>query len=192
MVLHQANKCSMMAIGCNAKFPILLLSVLLIAQLPVASSEEHKCGIWFAKSTIPGTGLGMFAGKDFQKQECLLSIGDVVLPLVDMELHQGNGYNFLWDEYAWDGNGMYMGFEGLSDEVDAASPGFGAAINCFMDLVNVEVKNPVNTNEGLHRSKDPGVGGFSTYWNRNAAATKPIKAGNELFASCKFSSYAAT
>ena len=191
MVLHQANARRWRLAACNAKLTI-LLSVLLIPQLPVASSDELTCGIWFAKSTIPGAGYGIFAGKDFEEKQGLLPIGDVVVPLVDMELHQhGTDYNFLWDEYTWTGDKLLMGFEGLSDELSAASPGFGAAINCFMDLVNVEETIPLNTNEGLHRSKDPGVGGFSTYWNRSPVATKPIKAGNELFALCKFSSYAA-
>lgn len=153
-----------------------------------ASSEEIICGVWFAKSTIPGAGLGMFAGKDFAQHEDLLPAGDVVIPIVDMNLHlaQASDDTFLWDEYTWDADKLSMDLEGFSREVDAASPGFGAAINCVMDLVNVKENNPISSNErGLHRSIDPGMGGFSPYWNRTAVAMEPIMAGQELFASCK-------
>lgn len=154
----------------------------------VVNSEEITCGVWFAKSTIPGAGLGMFAGKDFAEHEDLLPAGDVVIPLVDMNFHlaQTTDDTFLWDEYTWDADKLLMGLEGFSSEIDAASPGFGAAINCLMDLVNVKEKNPITSNEGgLHRSTDPGIGGFSPYWNRTAVAMEPIMAGQELFASCK-------
>lgn len=151
-----------------------------------ASCEELSCGVWLAKSTIPGAGLGMFAGKDFAKNEDLLPVGDVVVPLVDIDFHLGGGLS-LWDEYAWNGKEMNLGLDGmLSNKLSAASPGFGAAANCFMDLTNVRELNPIQTPEGdFHRSKDAGAGGFSPYWNRTAYASQPIVAGQELFVSCK-------
>jgi hypothetical protein len=153
------------------------------------NDEELVCGLWFAKSTIPGAGLGIFAGKDVESGTSVLPIGDVVIPLVDLNIHQGykNTHNehFLWDEYTWDGGTLFMDHEGLGDELNAASPGFGAAVNCFMDLVNVKEGFPPSNNLGLHRSTDPGAGAFSYYWNRDSIASTPIQAGNELFASCK-------
>ena len=153
-----------------------------------ASIEELTCGVWLAKSTIPDAGVGMFAGKDFAKNEDLLPAGDVVIPVVDMAIHQSGHGDFLWDEYTWDGKELNLGLEGLlSDELSASSPGFGSAINCFMDLTNVEEVNPIQSYEGgLHRFKDPGAGAFSPYWNRTAWASQPIKTGQELFVSCKF------
>lgn len=173
----------------------LSLFVLLLLTFPFRQSEalgddeeELTCGIWLAKSTIPGAGLGIFAGKDFEPKESVLPTGDVVIPLVDYKLYQQPNFNFLWDEYTWDGFSLFMGNEGLAGELSAASPGFGAAVNCFMDLVNIKETIPINDNTGLHRSKDPGVGAFSTYWNRESLASTPIKAGHELFAACKCSS----
>lgn len=174
----------------KTKVPISLFVALCLSRLlsTSASIDELECGVWLAKSTIPGAGLGMFAGKDFAKNEGLLSAGDVVIPLVDVDVHHGRNSAFLWDEYTWNGNEMGLGLGGLlsTTVLSAASPGFGAAVNCFMDLTNVEERNPIQTYEGgLHRFRDAGAGGFSPYWNRSTFALKPIKAGQELFASCK-------
>jgi len=156
---------------------------LLFARALNVFAEDLSCGIWFAKSTIPGAGLGIFAGIAFEEDEEVLPIGDVVVPIVDKEIHQPDDHNFLWDEYTWDGRGMFMDFEGYHSKLSAASPGFGAAVNCYMDLVNIKESVPLNSNTGLHRSKDPGAGAFSTYWNRQSIATTSIKPGHELFAS---------
>lgn len=67
--------------------------------------------------------------------------------------------------------------------LDSTRPvGFGAAANSFLDLVNVEEYDPKNTvPSGLHRSKDPGVGAFTTYHDRPSRAKVTIKKGQELF-----------
>jgi len=170
------------------------------------------CGIWLAPSTLKGAGLGIYAGRDFQKGEYMMG-GDIVIPIVDIMMHQrGRGkFTFLWDEYTWNGRSLGMGHEVIK-EVNAASPGtvnnivilfvsnesqhlphyfvhyfisivgFGAAANCFLDLVNVEEGDPTNTMpNGLHRSSDPGVGAFTTYHDRKSNAKIDINAGQELF-----------
>ena len=55
-----------------------------------------------APSTIPGAGLGMFAGHyDYHKDEYLAD-GDIVIPAYDMTYHVGHiQYHFLWEEYTW-------------------------------------------------------------------------------------------
>lgn len=47
-----------------------------------------ECGIWLAQSTIPESGLGLFAGKSFDNEEDLLETGDIVIPIVDFDLNQ--------------------------------------------------------------------------------------------------------
>lgn len=175
--------------GFKGKMPIRLFVTLCCCHNYVlstsANNEELTCGVWLAKSTIPSAGYGMFAGKDFAKDEDLVPSGDVVIPVVDINIHH-EGIRFLWDEYTWDGKEMNLFLEGLlSDELAATSPGLGSAANCFIDLTNVEEINPIQGYEGLHRFKDPGAGGFSPYWNRTALASKPITAGQELFVTCK-------
>jgi hypothetical protein len=141
-----------------------------------------ECGIWLATSTIPGAGLGMFAGKDFNSGEEMTQSGDIVIPIVDFKFHQkGERYDFLWDEYTWQAETTFSENEGLI-EVNSASPGFGAAANSFLDLVNVDEWTP-QVGTGLDRRVDPGAGAFSAYHDRKSTAKVDIKAGQELFVS---------
>jgi hypothetical protein len=69
-------------------------------------------------------------------------------------------------------------------EVNVASPGFGAAANSFMDFINVdEGYGTHSVAQDLHRSKDPGAGAFSYWHSRMGTASAEIEAGQELFVS---------
>ena len=155
---------------------------------PSAKNAEHDvddpCGVWLARSTIPGSGIGMFAGRDFEEDENLLGLGDHVIPLVDYQLNQGeNDKWWLWDEYTWNPEILRAEHEGI-DEVNVCSCGFGAAANSFLDFVNVEEGFPergLMDGTLLHRSKDPGAGAFTDYHSRSTTANQAIRAGEELF-----------
>lgn len=139
------------------------------------------CGIWLAKSTMPNAGLGMFAGKPFQNEEDLLESGDIIIPIVDFKLNQFKYfYSNIWDEYTWECESTLTKDEGL-DEVNSASPGFGACANSYLDLHNVDVWRPNVDNGGLDRAKDPGAGASSAYYNRRSTAKGDIEVGQELF-----------
>jgi len=43
--------------------------------------------------------------------------------------------------------------------------------------------NAYHSDAGLHRSKDPGAGAFSQWWNRTTTASHDIQAGSEFFVS---------
>lgn len=154
-------------------------------QKPVRTNLE-ECGVWLAPSSIPGAGVGMYAGRDFEKGEPLQPSGEIVVPDIDIlqhqyELSQADKYFNLWDSYTWSGFGLLMSNE-AHVEAKVQSPGFGSAANSFLDLVNVDERRPDNSiPHGLHRSKDPGVGAFSTYHNRESIATAPIQRGQEFF-----------
>ena len=63
-----------------------------------------QCGVYYAESTIPGAGFGLFAGRDFDESEWVLP-GDLVVPLVEMGWHNGHqSYHHLWEEYQWSGS----------------------------------------------------------------------------------------
>lgn len=144
------------------------------------SQQPPTCGLWLAESSIPHAGIGMYAGRSYEKKEALAATGDVVIPIVDINFYHGSKFNFLWDSYTWGAAELHAENEGI-DEVNMASPGFGAAANCFLELLNVDEWRAHNDNAGLHRSRDPGAGAFSPYHNRTATAKTKIEAGQELF-----------
>lgn len=160
--------------------------MLLVAK-SVSESErttDSSCGVYLAESTIPGAGLGMFAGKSYAKEEKVTD-GDIVIPLIEIDWHNGDeDWVFLWDDYQWAASefvGMTQEVEGES--IAGASPGIGAAINCILSLVNIEESYTKIDNAGLHRSRDAGAGAFTPYHDRLSYATENIPAGQELFIS---------
>jgi len=74
----------------------------------IKDDYTDDCGVWLAPSTLPGAGLGMFAGKNFAQGESFMPSGDPVIPIVDILMHQRGRtrFIFLWDEYTWNGNSL--------------------------------------------------------------------------------------
>ncbi|CAJ1942276.1 unnamed protein product [Cylindrotheca closterium] len=150
-----------------------------------------ECGVWVGLSTLPGTGIGMFAGKDFRKGETLLDYGDHIIPIVDISSKFQNPkdidrseVSFLWTEYTW--NADYFGMSRMGmDAVEVASAGFGAAANSFMDFVNVKEEDTAKYTvpDNIHRSRDPEAGAFTYHHSRGSFANDHIRAGQELFVS---------
>jgi hypothetical protein len=145
----------------------------------IPEGNSDKCGVWVGLSSLPGTGIGMYAGKEFRVGDVLLPVGDIVIPIVDEDEESF----FLWDEYTW--NAAFFGMSNMGmEEVDAASPGFGAAANSFMDFVNAdEDDNSAYEDHELHRSKNAEAGAFSYWHSRMTKANQRIQAGQELFVS---------
>mmetsp|Transcript_3817 Transcript_3817/g.10015 ORF Transcript_3817/g.10015 Transcript_3817/m.10015 type:complete len:696 (+) Transcript_3817:114-2201(+) len=169
------------------------------------NDDEDLCGMYLAPSTIPGAGLGVFAGHtDISKGDYLLSDdGDLVVPVYEMTKHIGHtNYSFLWEEYTW----KAASYPGMREEVDdvqtvkACSTGLGAAVNCILPLVNI--KDDYDTRQmglsgivvhsgGYENSTfpplrlpsifSPGVGAFTPYFNRRWKAKRDIPAGMELY-----------
>lgn len=174
------------------------------------SNEEEEeegpdCGLYLAPSSIPGAGLGMYAGRSaISKNHPVVPRGggDVIIPLIEMEWHTSYGTteerHFLWDEYTW----SWSNFGGVQDEitdpttVSVASGGFGAAINCDMPLVNVHEMEAKDFEGGeghpwfTYRmdasgvsSTSPGAGASSIFHGRSFYAKKDIEPYSELYAS---------
>eukprot|EP00531_Pseudo-nitzschia_arenysensis_P005946 CAMPEP_0116124234 /NCGR_PEP_ID=MMETSP0329-20121206/5174_1 /TAXON_ID=697910 /ORGANISM="Pseudo-nitzschia arenysensis, Strain B593" /LENGTH=871 /DNA_ID=CAMNT_0003618205 /DNA_START=253 /DNA_END=2868 /DNA_ORIENTATION=+ len=169
--------------------------------------DDFVCNVYVAPSTLPGTGLGMYAGaKGYQRGEMITkSLGDHVIAIPDQKIMQSDTglYDredealikyFLWDQYTWTSTAFGIHFEHISKhDVEIASPGFGAAANSFMDFVNVEeggvdhgLLPPEQAEKEdylIHRSKDPGAGAFTTYHTRKAWAKQDIAPHSEFFVS---------
>jgi hypothetical protein len=149
-----------------------------------AAPPKSKCGVYLAQSSIPGSGLGMFAGDRNYSEGDVVTLGDVVIPIIEQDWHTG-GLNidspFLWDEYTWNG----VVFNGAEEEGEAiglimfASPGVGSAANSYLSLVNIE-DTYTKMSRGMS-GDSPGAGAISPYHDRSFLAQEPISAGAELF-----------
>lgn len=159
-----------------------------------SKSTTTTCGVWMAKSTIPGAGLGLFAGRDIAQADVPILYGDLTIPAIDMVLHNTGEYEtmsaddsdlkFIWNDYSWYPADVYA-MEEDGRQIDCISPGFGAAVNCHLGLINLDyvAHNTAIDNAGLHRSKDPGAGAFTPFHNRTFITIdeRPVRAGDELF-----------
>lgn len=143
---------------------------------------QEECGVYLAPSTIPGAGLGMFAGKSYGVHDTVTQ-GDIIIPLSSLDWHNDFKLDFfLWEEYTWDGDM----FPGLNDEIEMetiqyCSTGIGAAINCVLPLVNLADERIKVDNAGLNHVADPGAGAFTALHDRSSYALYEIEAGSELF-----------
>jgi hypothetical protein len=147
------------------------------------------CGLYMAESSIPGAGLGIYAGRRFRRG-FQVSYGDVVLQVTDFEAHnrlrrwyhgdfstQG-GEEWLFDDYFWNSRLTMGSFEALSDI--SILPGVGMLANSFPGLNNAGIRVPERTAD-LHRGRDPGAGAATTYRNSCFQANQDIEPGAEIF-----------
>jgi len=153
----------------------------------------RECGLYLAPSTIPGAGLGMYAGSKPYGINELVSDSDLMIPTWDLDYHNGGEeYYHLWDEYTWSAS-MFPGMLDDTEDVVATSTissGFGAAINCMLPLVNVADEDDWKAGSGGYRlttsgisSKSPGAGAFTPMTGRRFSAIQPIRPFSELYAS---------
>ncbi len=81
-------------------------ALLILAIFGVEAKREYsppkECGLYLAPSTIPGAGLGMYAGSSQYEARSLVSDSDIMIPTWDLDYHNGDDdYSHLWDEYTW-------------------------------------------------------------------------------------------
>jgi hypothetical protein len=150
-----------------------------------AGSSETKCGLYLAPSSIPGAGSGVFAGDQLYRKGDIVGVGDIVIPIVELEWHNRGHhimkYPFLWDEYTWHSE-MVGGMEDEGEDLDSilvASPGIGAATNGYSSLANVDY-NQGKLGRALSTGR-PGVGAISPYNDRVFYATEEIPPAAEIF-----------
>eukprot|EP00934_Nitzschia_sp_Nitz4_P001267 Nitzschia sp. Nitz4//scaffold24_size164493//61516//63539//NITZ4_002322-RA/size164493-snap-gene-0.4-mRNA-1//1//CDS//3329544096//1267//frame0 len=156
------------------------------AQVVVGTDTKPKCGVYLAPSTIPGAGLGMFAGDHFYAEGDRVTFGDIAIPIIEYEWNnrggEFEGLEFLWDEYTWN-SPVFPGMELEGEDdglIQAASPGVGAAANSYLSLVNVD-DVWTQTDRGVH-TDSPGVGATSPYHGREFVASADIPEGGEIWA----------
>ena len=149
--------------------------------------DDAACTLYLAPSTIPGAGLGLFAGISFARNQVISPGGDVVISIRDLDFHNGQKLDqFLLDDYTWTPHN----FPRMDDEKDllqdpedlvAASPGIGAAANSIIALANVEQLGDTAFLTQTPSASHPAAGSSSPYQGREWFASQPIPSGAELF-----------
>ena len=166
--------------------------VLLATSTAVNTKEDEPCGLWVAKSTIPGANLGMFNGDDAIEIGGTVDWDQVAIPLHEVEWHNGGFKDNRHVRKNWLEYWMMFTIEpfefGIEMEVSedngVFASGAGALVNCHFALNSVD--EPVTLSYDslqLHRSKDPGCGAFSGYHKYQCPTIRKIPAGAEIFGS---------
>jgi hypothetical protein len=92
-----------------------------------SNKEYLECGIWLALSSLPNTGMGMYAGKAYKRGQPFQSpLGDISVPISDMKSHNEDpGFHYLWDSYTWgtDPGNLDFTMDQEAPSLDFASPG---------------------------------------------------------------------
>ncbi len=66
---------------------------------------DSQCRLYMAESSIPNSGLGMYSGVDIPASAYVDLNPQIIVPLVDIELHQGRKYDrSLLSNYPWNGH----------------------------------------------------------------------------------------
>ena len=149
--------------------------------------RSDKCGLYLAESTIPGAGMGIFAGHASFEPGEMVTDSDLVIPVFELDWHNQHKspLHFLWSEYVW----AASTFDGMDDQevepkdaIHACSPGMGAAVNCRLNMVNLE-DTPLLSVMGRSGvpSESPGAGAFTPYYGRQFRAIHSIPPGMELY-----------
>jgi hypothetical protein len=149
------------------------------------NSASPKCGIYLAPSSIPGAGLGMYAGDVTFATGDLVTPGDIVIPLSEYEWNNKGGpfADHIWmpNEYTWNGP-VFPDMDEEADDPDeimCMSPGVGAAANSYLTLVNIDYSETKTSRPVPPQS--PGTGASTLYDSREYYATKTIPPGGEIF-----------
>ncbi|KAL7574065.1 hypothetical protein ACA910_015643 [Epithemia clementina (nom. ined.)] len=146
-----------------------------------------QCGVYFATSTVPGAGNGIFAGRNYVKGDAVIPL-DFIVPVLDYDFHN-SGKEYLWVEYVYDPES----FQGLLEEaldVNGASFGVGTSMNCNFATNNFRNKYDNQFPRGASWShptapmgSHAGAGASTMFHDIEGYATMDIAQGTELFGS---------
>mmetsp|Transcript_17467 Transcript_17467/g.27205 ORF Transcript_17467/g.27205 Transcript_17467/m.27205 type:complete len:1232 (-) Transcript_17467:51-3746(-) len=143
--------------------------------------REAKCGLYYAPSTIPNSGKGLYAGIDIDSQiEVESWVPPIVIPDVDYNVTKDTP---RWDgsDYTWEGAAFGVEFEDPYDS-QVLAVDMGMMANFHPGLVNAYL-GPTYFNPSLDRNVDPGAGASSDYVGHTFISNREIAAGTEVFIS---------
>lgn len=154
-------------------------------QSPTSDDEEitTSCSLYMAESSIPNSGLGIFAGKDFVQDEMVDPSHQVVIPLIDIESNPLYSTSLL-SNYPWSAWSQDAQFE--SHSVNVLYPNLGMLANSHLGLANVNQNVKEGKRVGIgseDRSRDVSTGANTLYRASTFKVSdeKKIVRGEEIF-----------
>jgi hypothetical protein len=156
----------------------------------VLNSADLQCTVYMAPSTLGvDTSMGIYTAIPLE-DGVVINYPEIIVPLLFREFGEhvaGYDDGVLWDRYVWEGEVMEMETY-IETNLHASRavfvPGVGCTVNSVLDMSNIQSTHGSNYSTcGLHRSKDPGSGAFTPYYNGKTIAAATLPAGAELFAS---------
>jgi hypothetical protein len=148
----------------------------LLFEQSSSSSSSSTCGAYWAESTIPNAGMGVFTARTIPAGATILNTaGEAVIHIVDPRMqterrhatrveriHPSNGERWLLNDL-WLLSSQSMGSFEAAD-VKSFVPGLQSACNYHPGLLNIEkITQPINVEMPLHRSRDAGAGASTTH-----------------------------
>ena len=138
---------------------------------------EQTCSLYMAESSIPNSGLGVYAGIDIARSDLVDDMPQVLIPLIDFKEKK----KILWD-YLWDAD--WYGGTLENAELKILTTNIGMMANSHLGLVN---SNP-RSEKGIHihvdsedRTSNFGAGANTLNHYTGFSADIEIKHGSEIF-----------
>ena len=143
--------------------------------------DQSSCSLYMAQSSIPNSGLGIYAGRDFTRGEIVDARPQAALPLIQMDDNESYSISAL-SNYPWTAILSGSHLEDVSSK--GLIPNVGMLANSHLGLVNVKqtsyegVQSIIGSSD---RSKDGSAGAYSLYHHSSFNADINIEEGQELF-----------
>jgi hypothetical protein len=164
-------------------------SGLIEKQILTKESKPLECGLYLAPSTIPGAGLGLFAGHQAWEEGTKAGYGDICIPIVNPHLHRNYSKPFFHPlgDYTWSHIDVGMTLEACpAVHLEAFCPGIDALVNSHQFVLNLGSPNKSHVAQylpaGIFRTS-PNAGAVSPYRNSTTRVSRRIPPGGELFKS---------
>lgn len=142
------------------------------------TEAESSCSLYMAESSIPYSGLGMYAGRDFDRGERIENLPQVVVPLIDY--HKDGS---ILTNYPWDASNHGAVLESKSSKTLCTN--LGMLANSHLGLINARQRSEDGIEillGSIDRRSDFGTGATSLYHAASFNAEVRIERGSELFA----------
>mmetsp|Transcript_10354 Transcript_10354/g.15666 ORF Transcript_10354/g.15666 Transcript_10354/m.15666 type:complete len:753 (-) Transcript_10354:152-2410(-) len=147
--------------------------------------SRDTCSVYFAPSSIPGGGMGLFTTRPLRNGELIMAPDSPSIPVIDNDRSDASmkAWVALFSNYWWaSGVSDTAAFE--ADNVIEFQTGMGGLPNSHGYLNNVAILPdefiPYDDSR-LDRTVDPMAGAVSYYTGRKSVAADDMEAGEEFF-----------